>query len=476
MFAKFEKYLHEKCQIESNQTIIVGVSGGPDSLALMALLVEAGQAMVVAHVNHQLRPTANAEEEGVIKLAKQLGIQCVSSRVEVKQFAQNKSLSLEEAARILRYQFLFEEAEKHQAKAVAVAHTADDQVETFFLHLLRGTGSNGLRGMKTSTLPNTWSNKISLVRPLLGFWRTEILEILTQKGIQPFWDLSNWDNQFARNRIRNQLIPILEEYNPAIRKLIWQTCSVLDADLELLDSLEQAAWQKVCTEENTFEIFLDIGELNNQPLSMQRRIVRRAWLTLTQYPDVVDFVHIDNVIAWINRTTSGKLELDPSLRWFNDDKRAVLVKKGYEDSSSEFPQFKREGLIQLNPESEIEIGNGWIIQTEVIENLSDSLWRKVLKSNPFEAWIDLDRCQLPLALRAFQEGDRFEPFRMSGAQVKLSDIFINRKIPQRFRHHYPLVCDSQRIIWVPGYTIANSVQLSDQTQRIVHLTLKKFRI
>ena len=473
MFATFVKIFHQNYPFEREKTILVGVSGGPDSLALMSLLVEAGQKILVVHVNHQLRPEAEMEEKGVIHFAKQFGVTCITGRVDPVSFAEQKSLTLEEAARILRYRFLFNEAERHHAAAVAVAHNADDQVETFLLHLLRGTGTNGLRGMKAYALPNAWSTQIPLIRPLLGFWRSDILDYLASKDIHPFWDQSNWDNQYTRNRIRNQLIPELEEYNPAIRKLIWQTCAILDSDMDIIEKVENEAWEKVCLQEDKNMLELDLVELKNQPLALQRRIVRRAWLKFTQKPEMVDFEHIQQLIDWLKETQSGKWELSPDLTWFNESKSALIVRKGYEQKQSPYPQLTDKNMVAIPIPGAIGLDEEWLLRTEVIKNSRNLPWRQSEEDVRWNAWVDLERCVLPLVIRTPQKGDRIDPYGMHGAQAKVSDIFINRKIPQRFRRSYPVICDAARIIWLPGYTIADAVKVTDTTTEVLHLAMER---
>lgn len=475
MIATFVKLFRQHYSFDQDQTILVGVSGGPDSLALMSLLVEAGQKILVVHVNHQLRPEAEFEERGVIEFAKQFGVPCITGRVTPLTFAEQQSLTLEEAARILRYRFLFEEAEKHHAAAVAVAHNADDQVETFLLHLLRGSGTNGLRGMKAYALPNAWSCQIPLIRPLLMFWRSDILDYLASKEIHPFWDKSNWDNQYTRNRIRNQLIPVLEEYNPAIRKLIWQTCSVLDSDLDIVEKFEQQVWENVCIQEEQDSLELDLLELKNQPISLQRRIIRRAWLKFAQKPETVDFEHIQQLIKWMNETTNGRWELSQDVVFYNETNSAWIIRKGYENKKSAYPQLINREAIEIAIPGMTYLNESWLLKCEVMNNCGDQPWRRSEVDLRWETWIDQERCVLPLLIRTPRAGDRFDPYGMQGAQAKISDIFVNRKIPQRFRPSYPLICDSSRIIWLPGYTISDAVKVTNTTKVVIHLKMERYQ-
>ena len=166
--------LQQQCQLDRHLPLLVGVSGGPDSICLAHQLLRTGYQIIIAHLNHQLRPEASLEAKQVEQLALGWGIPAIIDSVDVGRYAHVHHLSTEEAARELRYQFLFRAAIQSGAQAVAVGHNADDQVETVLMHLLRGAGPAGLRGMRWRSLPNPWSQTIALVRPLLSVWRTDI--------------------------------------------------------------------------------------------------------------------------------------------------------------------------------------------------------------------------------------------------------------------------------------------------------------
>ncbi|HEY2979690.1 MAG TPA: tRNA lysidine(34) synthetase TilS, partial [Anaerolineales bacterium] len=218
MLEKIESILQSACHLERGRLIVVGVSGGPDSLCLLHLLHQAGYPLLVAHFNHQIRPEAGDEAGAVEQFAARLGLRCVVGSADVSAHAQKNGLSIEEAARALRYGFLFEQARQAGAQAVAVGHTADDQVETVLMHFLRGAGLNGLQGMGYRTILRTFDSAIPIVRPLLGIWREEVLAYCTTYGLQPHFDRSNASPEYLRNRLRHTLIPVLESYNPKFRE------------------------------------------------------------------------------------------------------------------------------------------------------------------------------------------------------------------------------------------------------------------
>ena len=212
MLDHIQSTLERDCQILPDKQILVGVSGGADSLCLLDILIRLGYPVLVAHFNHLLRPEASDDARAVEGIADMLKVPLVLGEGSANDYAQEHNLSIEESARNLRYRFLFKRAEIHDAKAVAVAHNADDQVETVLMHLLRGAGLDGLTGMPYRALPNPWSETIPLVRPLLGIWRTEIETYCTERELNPVIDRSNIDTTFFRNRLRHELIPELDTY------------------------------------------------------------------------------------------------------------------------------------------------------------------------------------------------------------------------------------------------------------------------
>ena len=191
----------QNCKIHPNQLVIVGVSGGADSLCLMDLLHRSGLPILAAHFNHQLRSEADADEAFVMDCATKIGVSWVVGRGDVKGFALQNGFSLEEAARKKRYSFLFEQARVNGAQAVAVAHHAGDQVETILMHFVRGSGIAGLRGMQHRTVLPEWDAFIPLIRPLLGVERAEIEEYCLDHGLRPRQDETNTDVNIFRNRL-----------------------------------------------------------------------------------------------------------------------------------------------------------------------------------------------------------------------------------------------------------------------------------
>jgi len=221
----------EECGLRPDQPILLGVSGGADSLAMMFGLGALGYTLVIAHLDHALRPESEAEANFVRSIAESQGWPFFSQRIDVLKFAQSEGQSIEEAARHVRYPFLFKQARLQYCQAVAVAHHAEDQVETVLMHFLRGTALAGLSGMPYRRVMPQWDPEIPLVRPLLGIWREEIDAYVAALGVKPCLDSTNLDTTYYRNRLRHQLIPELETYNPQIKAAIFRMAGVLHEEV-----------------------------------------------------------------------------------------------------------------------------------------------------------------------------------------------------------------------------------------------------
>ena len=237
MLTDIQFNLRERCDLGISSKVILGVSGGPDSLCLLHLLWKLGMPVVVAHLDHQLRPESAEDAGFVAHFAAELGLPFSLGREDVQALADRGSVSIEEAARTARYSFLFAEAERLGAEAVAVAHTADDQIETILMHLLRGAGLAGLRGMSYRSLPTQWNNRIPLVRPLLGSWRSQVMAYLDSNHLVPLQDSSNQDVRFYRNAIRHRVLPFLEQGQPRLRERLWQMTKTLSDDYTIVEGV-----------------------------------------------------------------------------------------------------------------------------------------------------------------------------------------------------------------------------------------------
>ncbi|MGZ6346402.1 MAG: tRNA lysidine(34) synthetase TilS, partial [Anaerolineales bacterium] len=292
--------------LQQTGTVVIGVSGGPDSLCLLDLARQIpGLKIIVAHFNHQLRPEADHEAEFVKRVAEQMHLRFVSEAADVGTYAEEQKLSLEEAARILRYQFLFKNARSEGAGAVAVGHTADDQVETILMHFLRGAGLPGLKGMAWRTFLPEFDPEIPLVRPILHLWRSQTEAYCREHELQPVFDPSNSDETYFRNRLRHSLIPELENYNPRFKQTLLRTAEALAGDYEAVTEAVDSAWSKVVVKEEPNHIKFLASAMEVLPSGLRRNIIRRAMEGLRPGLRNLDFEILERASVFMDVKTQS---------------------------------------------------------------------------------------------------------------------------------------------------------------------------
>ncbi len=467
MLDNLDKILREQCGLEKGKQVLAGVSGGPDSLCLLSSLHEAGWQVIAAHFNHQLRPEAAAEAAAVEAIAAQMGVPFIGGAGDVRAYAEQHRLSIETAARELRYRFLFEQARRYKAQAVAVGHTADDQVETVLMHFLRGAGLNGLKGMPYRTVLKDFDAGIPLVRPLLDTWRAETVSYCQQRRLEPHYDASNESTDFLRNRLRHELIPALETYNPRFREAVWRTGKTLSSDHELLSNLLQPIWESAKMRQADAYLELDLKYVTAQPRGVQMHILQRTAQALLPNCDV-GFDDLQRVTALVADPAQERGDFTGGLVLFKEGSRLCAARSENDVPRDQWPQMP-EGAeaIRVTVPCNVTLDSGWTFSATSNGALPES-WKD---ANPFEAWIDPSSLPQQLELRVRRDGDRFEPLGMDGHSQKLSDFFVNSKMPARARDHWPLLCAGNRVIWVPGFRPADAVRVHAETKAILQLAV-----
>jgi tRNA(Ile)-lysidine synthase len=472
MFHRVQNALAEQFPRLPKSPLILGVSGGADSLALLDILVRLRYPLVVAHFNHLLRPEASDDALAVKRVAAKMRVPLVLGADDVARHAREFHLSIEEAARELRYRFLFEQAEKHKAAAVLVAHNADDQVETVLMHLLRGAGLDGLTGMTVYALPNPWSETIPLIRPMLGVWRSEINAYCLERSLHPLTDATNADTTFFRNRLRHELIPELETYVPGFRRRLHQTADLLAADRALLDDLTAAAWDKVTAEARGDFVTFNRLDFSQQPLALQRRLIRRAVTCLRPEARDVSFALVHRTLDFIaSPTRTRQIDLGLGLRLSIEGETLLLAAWEADLPAADWPQISE--AVVLPVPGEAELGSGWVLRAEMLSDGQDALRAARGNRDPYRAWVDLGKRQPSLIVRPRHPGERFQPLGLGGHSLKVSDFMINKKIPQRARSGWPLVTAGDEIVWIPGYQLAHAFRLTEQAGQVILLRLER---
>lgn len=469
----FDDILKHECGLVKDRPIIVGVSGGPDSLCLMETLRQAGYPVLVAYFDHQLRPDSAADARLVEKTANRLMLGCYVDGADVRAHAEEKKLSIEEAARNLRYRFLFDLARRYKAQAVAVGHTADDQVETVLMHFLRGSGITGLKGMSYRSIIPVFDAEIPVVRPLLDMWREETVVFCAIHGLRPHYDSSNDSLNFQRNRIRHLLIPSLETYNPKFREAVLRMSQSLKGDYTFVMETLETAWRQTVFTLDKESVTFDYSLLSNCSLGLQRNLVKHAMQILRPGVDVT-FSVLERATKLIHHGgASSRVDLKAGLRMFRETNFVYICTLDAELPFDLWPQMPGDVPISITPPEQVALAGGWKVSCERWHLPILAKEQAERNDDQFQVWVDAASLPDSLELRTRRQGDHFAPLGMNGHSQKLSDFFVNEKVPQRARDRWPLLCAGDEIIWVPGYRSAHPYRLSNSTRKIVYLSIMR---
>ncbi|NPV09600.1 MAG: tRNA lysidine(34) synthetase TilS [Anaerolineae bacterium] len=471
----------------SGETVVVGFSGGADSLALLHLLrrPEWGIEVHAAHLNHLLRGTeADEDAEFVQRTCADWGVPLTVECADVARLAKERGLAVEEAARQVRYAFLGRAAEEVGAGAVAVAHHADDQVETVVMHFLRGSGLAGLRGMLPSvalaglrvTGERPVSPEIRLIRPLLHAPRSLIEQYCAEHGLEPRFDRSNLDTTYFRNRLRLELIPYLETFNPNVRQVIRRTAEVLAADHDYLRQMRDRAWAELVREWTCDRVVFDLEGFRRQHLSLRRALLREAIARLRPPMRNIDWVHVEQAVQAVQEARGAGVRADLP--------QGLMLTVGYglfalADESVAAPL--REDLPQLPPAveavvvpvpGEVRLGEGWRVRTEVVS--SEHLPPEALDGeHPWTAYLDCRAGEGELVLRRRREGERMQPLGMEGRSKKLSELMINLKIGAPYRERYPILARGDTVLWLPGHHVDHRARITEETESVLVVRMER---
>jgi tRNA(Ile)-lysidine synthase len=458
-------FIQERRLVSSGSCLLVAVSGGPDSVCLLYILVklqsELGIRLHVAHLNHQLRGAeAKADAQYVSDLARQLGIPVTVEQRDVKACQVQRHLSLEEAAREVRYNFLAQVARSIGASEVAVGHTSDDHVETVLMHLIRGTGTRGLRGLQPSSLWQSEGDSLTVVRPLLLLGREETVGYCRSQKLLPRIDASNLSLLPLRNKIRHQLLPLLRSYNPQVANALHRTASIAGDDLAFLDEEGVRLWGKV-VQEGGGTIILDKGRFLELPLSLKRHLLRLAVERLLGNLKDIETRHIEEIMGALNKPAGKRISLPEGLSFSIGYNQYLL---GVDPAAlSPFPVLETRSLLKLPGET---LASGWRVGATIINR------ERMQEKNNLTAYFDLNKAGDKLEVRPRQPGDRFQPLGMRQPK-KLGEFMIDAKIPRAWRQRVPVVCSPQHILWVVGWRIDDRVKVTDSTRQVLRLEFKR---
>jgi tRNA(Ile)-lysidine synthase len=469
----FKRFAIERCGLKLENPIVVGVSGGADSMCLAECFNKTGFRIIIAHFDHKLRQNSKLDAELVASFSNTRDLPFSSGSEDIREYCQRNKVSIEEGARQARYQFLFEQARIAGAQAVATGHTTNDQSETVLMHFLRGSGVSGLKGMKPRTILDQFDETIPLVRPLLTVDRMNTVSFCIENGIRFVNDETNSDPAYFRNRIRLELLPLLETYQPGFQKRL-QNTSLMMAEVDaLLSGLVDAALKRVTVSASPIYYEFSTKALLDEDLVIQRELFRRVIHRLRKDTRDIEYGTIQRIIALIQSDGSGKrVEIMDGLEAELFRGKLTIKDRSINIIGSNqlwIPPATSE-ILELNS-TNMKLGN---VEIQLIpsEIQGDSNTDNNLHE-PFKAVLDLDSIHFPLILRTRQRGDRIIPYGMDGHTQKLSDFFINSGLPRNARETWPLVCDREGICWIPGFRVMHLYRVISETKRFLKIRINR---
>jgi len=480
--------IREYSLFNANDRVLLGVSGGPDSVALLSLIYNTNRTnppyseIFIAHLNHSLRGRESDEDEQFVNtLSEKYEVRLITEKRDIREIARERKVSLEEAARDERYKFFESAAEKMGANVIAVGHNADDNAETILHRIVRGTGITGVSGIRPKRKLTPIST-ISLVRPLLFTWRKDIIAYLEEENLSYRVDSTNFEKDKLRNRIRMELIPHLEEnYNAKIKKSLVtlgetavQNCDYLEAKAkalfaEVLMNREAKTEVPASVDKSVDKIVLGINKLKELPQILQQMIIKEAIVRLDiplkklsykNYKNILNILNsrktvVNNIVKeYLNVRIEGN-ELRLSKNKYCVEESPVL-------SDTEIKVPGETELVDMNCRVKTEI-------REIKEGFLEEFKRS--KTN-YEEAVDFDKISMPLMVRTRRPGDRFWPLGSRGVK-KIKDFFIDNKVLVMERDTVPIVTMDGLPIWIVGFRIDDRIRVSEET---TNLLVMKFEV
>ncbi|MBN1997553.1 tRNA lysidine(34) synthetase TilS [candidate division KSB1 bacterium] len=439
-----------------NDRILLAVSGGIDSMVLLevfySLRNDWNLQLAVAHLNHKLRPSADREADFVQKECEARRIEFYCESINIRDESKKRKTSIETAARAVRYDFFRRTMEKLHFNIVATGHNTNDQAETVLAFLLRGSGVTGLGGIKPK--------REQYIRPLLGVTRKEIEKFAIEHNIVWHEDESNKDIQFRRNKIRHQLIPFLEKnFNPNMPKTLFRLASAMQETFHYLEHERKVAFRECLIEQTDKKIVLDINKYLAYFYIVQKYILLYAIERLSG-EGFLAFETISEIQNHLYKKKPKLFRLNPHIWIYCCDRELVLLKNQTEIKSVTINKIP----------GEYRLWDGYIFE---INSVPFSLDEITGKKDFLTEYIDPQTVELPLLVRTVKNGDKFYPLHFSGHSKRLSDYFVDQKIPLYQRNRIPLITCKNQIIWIGGCRLDDRFKIKQKTKTVLRLQLRK---
>ncbi|MGD6819097.1 tRNA lysidine(34) synthetase TilS [Metabacillus sp. 84] len=433
----FMPFVKKHQLIEPSSAIMAGVSGGPDSLSLLHMLMQIRKEwnlrIVVLHVDHMFRGKESEEEMKFVQsFCEKHGILCESRQIDAGAYAKAHHMSFQEAARACRYRFFSDMMKKHACRTLALGHHGDDQIETILMRLVRGGKGTALAGIQ----PKREFSGGQIIRPLLGLTKQEILDYCRIHDLQPRLDPSNEKDTYTRNRFRKRVLPFLKEENPQVHEKFQSFSENLTEDERFLQELTEQEMNTVWRSSGEFAE-LQIDMLKRLPLPLQRRGIQLILNYLYKsVPSSLSSIHTESVLSLLSQShPSGSLHLPHGLKAVKSYNLCMFTFE-HEDPEPYHLLLPVPGSLELP-------SGGWIMAEVITEKPAEAMGQHSLL-------VRLDRIRLPLAVRSRQNGDKLKVKGMNGSK-KVKDIFIDKKIAIEARNQWPILEDADgTVLWLPG--------------------------
>ncbi|BAS32295.1 tRNA lysidine(34) synthetase TilS [Dehalococcoides mccartyi] len=464
---RVSKYIKKQGLVSAGDEILLAVSGGPDSVCMLYIMHklsrEMGFSLRLAHLNHGLRAEESDRDAAyVIELASALGLPLCQQKVSVKAYQAEHHLSLEEAAREMRYAFLCRTAAEFGSAAVAVGHTLDDNIETVMLHLVRGSGTRGLQGLRP-VLNRTIAGAgcLRVIRPLLCLGRAETQVYCREAGLLPRQDITNLSTEPLRNRIRLEVLPLLKTINPAFEETILRTAFIAGEEMALLDEVTSQMKAELVIRQDDV-LMIEKIEMQRLHPALKRNLLRQMMEELLGGLKDIEARHIENIVQTMDKPAGRRIDL-PYKLVFQVDYEHYLLGWGI-DELCPYPPCQGEYRLGVGTGTFLD---GWVVKTEILP----SPIGLDLSESSLVAYLDMDKAGTDLIVRTRAEGDQFQPLGMEDAK-SLKEFMIDNKIPRNWRARVPLLISGKEILWLVGYRIGESAKVDENTRRVLRVEFR----
>ena len=458
---EFLRFIKDKDLLQNGDGVVIGLSGGPDSVCLINLLYsvqeELNLKLVACHINHMLRGEASDEDERYAsELCRKLKIDFYSKRVDINEYSKKNKISSEAAGREVRYEYFNEIMKKLNFNKIATAHNANDQAETILMRIMRGTGLEGLSGIPVKR-DNIY------IRPILFLKREEIEEYCQNINVNPRIDATNLERDYSRNKVRLDILPYMKNnFNFEIVDAIDRMGTLLEDDIKYISFKVDEVYNNLCIKEQN-SIIIKAEAFKYQP-TIINRIIRKAVKEVSGDSYDFEMKNIQDIIALAKLETSKKVDLPKGLYALNV--YGDIIIKDREEAISEFAS---ELVIQRNNLNEYMTDFGRYIFEFKVVNIEDDI---EYNQNSLIKYFDYSKISDNIVIRYRQNGDTIKPIGMNGNK-KVKDVFIDMKIPKAERDFIPIVTFDQEIAWIVGIKMSEKFKIDKQTKDILRIRVKR---